>query len=99
MIQSFADKNTAALFDRRRVRKFAAFERSARHKLEMLHAALVLDELRSPPGNRLEALKGNRKGQFSIRINGQWRICFIWKENGPHKLKLWTITRNKKVNK
>ena len=54
----------------------------------MLDAAMVLDDLRSPPGNRLEALKGDREGQYSIRINQQWRICFVWKENGPHYVEI-----------
>jgi len=88
MIRSFADKDTEALFDRRRVKRFGQFERPARRKLEMLEAAMALDDLRSPPGNRLEALKGDRKGQYSIRINQQWRICFIWKDNGPHDVKI-----------
>jgi len=88
MIQSFSDKNTRALFERNFVKRFGAFERVARRKLEMLHAAYVLDDLRSPPGNRLEALHGNRKGQHSIRINKQWRICFVWKDNGPHNVEI-----------
>ncbi len=88
MIRSFADKNTEALFLRKRVRRFSQFERPARRKLEMLEAAMVLDDLRSPPGNRLEALKGDRKGQYSIRINQQWRICFVWKDNGPHAVEI-----------
>ena len=54
----------------------------------MLEAASVLDDLRSPPGNRLEALKGDRKGQHSIRINQQWRICFVWKDNGPYDVEI-----------
>jgi len=82
MIRSFADKDTEALFNRRRVRRFGQFERPARRKLEML------EDLRSPPGNRLEALKGDRKGQYSIRINQQCRICFIWKDNGPHDVEI-----------
>ena len=88
MIQSFSNKDTKALFDRRFVKKFQAFERAARRKLEMLDAAMVLDDLRSPPGNRLEALKGDREGQYSIRIKQQWRICFVWKENGPHYVEI-----------
>jgi len=88
MIKSFADKDTKALFARRRVRRFTSVERPARRKLEMLDAAVDLDDLRSPPGNRLEALKGNRKGQYSIRINQQWRICFVWKADGPHQVEI-----------
>ena len=71
MIRRFADKDTQALFNRKYVRRFNSFERQARRKLEMLEAAVILEDLRSPPGNRLEALKGNRKGQHSIRINQQ----------------------------
>ena len=88
MIRSFADKKTEALFNRQRVRQFEQFERAARRKLEMLEAASVLDDLRSPPGNRLEALKGDKKGQHSIRINQQWRICFVWKDNGPYDVEI-----------
>jgi toxin HigB-1 len=78
MIKSFRCANTEALSRDMTVRRFQAFERVARRKLEMLAAASRLDDLRSPPGNRLEALKGNRLGQYSIRINDQWRLCFRW---------------------
>ena len=88
MIRSFADKNTEALFQRKHVRRFSQFERPARRKLEMLEAAMVLDDLRSPPGNRLEALKGDRKGQHSIRINQQWHIYFVWKDSGLHDVEI-----------
>jgi proteic killer suppression protein len=88
MIRSFANKDTKALFERKHVRRFLQFERAARRKLEILEAADILDDLRSPPGNRLEALKGDRKGQHSIRINQQWRICFIWKDSGPHDVEI-----------
>ena len=80
MIKSFRGRQTEALFNRTPVRASEAFERVARRKLEMLAAAKRLDDLRVPPGNRLEALKGDRKGQHSIRINGQWRICFRWSD-------------------
>ncbi len=80
MIRSFRSKATAALFDDEDVPRFRVFERMARRKLLILHRAKSLDDLRVPPGNRLEALKGDRKGQCSIRINGQWRICFVWNE-------------------
>jgi len=66
------------LFADEEVPRFRAFERIARRKLLLLHRAKLLDDLRVPPGNRLEALRGNRKGQYSIRINDQWRICFVW---------------------
>ncbi|MEP1230170.1 MAG: type II toxin-antitoxin system RelE/ParE family toxin [Litorimonas sp.] len=88
MIRSFANKDTEALFNRKHIPRFGQFERPARRKLEMLEAAMVLDDLRSPPGNRLEALKGDRKGQHSIRINQQWRICFIWQNDGPHDVEI-----------
>ena len=66
----------------RRVRRFQAIERAARRKLEMLDAADAIDNLKVPPGNRLEALHGDRRGQYSIRVNDQYRICFIWKDGG-----------------
>lgn len=83
MIQSFRCKDTEALFNDVDVPRFRNIERVARRKLLFLNQAMKLDDLRSPPGNRLEALKGNRKGQHSIRINGQWRICFIWGNGEP----------------
>lgn len=78
MIRSFADKDTQALFHGQRVRRFAAIEAVARRKLVQLNAAASLDFLRVPPGNRLEALKGDRAGQYSIRVNDQFRVCFVW---------------------
>lgn len=80
MIQTFASKETEELFHYRHSRRFRAFERVALRKLLQLHAATELGVLAAPPGNRLEALHGNRKGQHSIRINDQSRICFAWKE-------------------
>lgn len=65
------------------VRRFGGIEKSAWRKLDMLHQAHELHDLRAPPGNRLEALGGDRKGQHSIRINDQWRICFVWTREGP----------------
>lgn len=82
-IQSFNCKHTQALFEGAHPRKFRAFEDAAIRKLTQLDAALTLDFLRSPPGNMLEALKGDRKGQYSIRINGQFRVCFVWTKAGP----------------
>lgn len=79
MIQSFADKRTAAIFEGWQVKQLSKpIQETARRKLKQIDAATVLDTLRVPPGNRLEQLKGNRKGQYSIRINDQWRICFRW---------------------
>lgn len=78
MIQTFKCDDTKALFLGERIPKFVNIERVAIRKLQMLHAANTLDFLRVPPANRLEALKGNREGQHSIRINDQWRICFVW---------------------
>ncbi len=82
MIRSFRCKDTERLFQRQSVRQFRAIESVARRKLEMLDAAQQLDDLRVPPGNRLEALSRDRKGQHSIRINDQWRVCFTWSNGG-----------------
>ena len=81
MIRSFRCKETEALFNDQPSHRFQAIQNVARRKLEMLAAAQRLEDLTSPPGNRLEALKGDRRGQCSIRINDQWRLCFRW-ENG-----------------
>jgi len=82
MILSFADKETETLAQRFRVKRFQAFESIARRKLRQLEIAGNLEDLRVPPGNKLEALKGNRAGQYSIRINDQYRICFTWNNSG-----------------
>lgn len=82
-IRSFACKDTKALHERLRQGRFGAIEGVARRKLAMLDAAVVLKDLASPPGNQLEALKGDRAGQHSIRINQQFRICFVWTDDGP----------------
>lgn len=85
MIRSFADAMTEDLWHRKRVRRLdVGLQRVALRKLAMLDAAMVLGDLRVPPGNRLESLKGAREGQHSIRINDQWRIVFVWQEDGPH---------------
>ena len=81
MIKSFSCRDTEKLANNHRVRRFVAFERIAQRKLMQLKAAGTLDMLGTPPGNLLEALKRDRKGQYSIRINGQWRLCFRF-ENG-----------------
>lgn len=78
MIKTFADNHTQRLFEGESPRRFRAFQRQTERKLQMLDAAATLDFLRNPPGNRLEALSGNRKGQHSIRSNQQWRLCFRW---------------------
>jgi proteic killer suppression protein len=79
VIKSFANKQAAALFTGQEVRRMAKpLQKAARRKLMMLEAATTLDTIRATPGNRLEALKGDRKGQYSIRINDQWRVCFRW---------------------
>ena len=89
MIQSFACKVTEQLFQLERVRSVPPeIQRTALRKLAQLHAVTELSQLRVPPGNRLEALKGNRKHQHSIRINDQWRICFRWEPDGPHDVEI-----------
>ena len=80
MIRSFRCRDTQQLFSGTRVRRFVNFEAVARRKLEMLAAAHRIEDLRSPPGNRLEQLRGDRDGQHSIRINDQFRICFRWSD-------------------
>jgi proteic killer suppression protein len=88
MIKSFADDDTCRLFGRERVPRLRNIESVARRKLEMLAAAHRLDELRVPPGNRLEALTGDRKGKHSIRINDQWRLCFVWRADGAENVEI-----------
>jgi toxin HigB-1 len=88
MIRSFKDAATARLFADEDVPRYRAIERQARRKLLLLHNANALGDLRSPPGNRLEALKGDRKGQYSIRINERWRICFSWRDGGADNVEI-----------
>jgi proteic killer suppression protein len=89
VIVSFADRDTEALFRRERPRRFdPRILDTALRKLRYLHAAASLDDLRSPPGNRLEALKGDRVGQHSIRVNDQWRIVFIWRDGQAYDVSL-----------
>jgi proteic killer suppression protein len=88
MIRSFSCADTEGLFNSWAVARFRNIERVARRKLLQIHAATELGSLRIPPGNRLEALKGNRKGQHSIRVNDQWRICFRWKLDGVHDVEI-----------
>ena len=88
MIQGFSDRDTERLFQDQPVRRFSAIERQARRKLLLLDAASRLDDLRVPPGNRLEALVGDRAGQHSIRINRQWRICFRWRDGDAYDVEI-----------
>jgi len=79
MIKLFKCADTESLFNGKRVKRFVNFERAALRKLEQLDLAQLIDDMRAPPGNRLEALKGDRAGQWSVRINDQWRVCFRFK--------------------
>jgi len=88
MIRSFGDEETRKLFETGRSKRFSGFADIAMRKLAQLDAAHTLDFLRAPPGNRLEALKGDRKGQCSIRINDQFRICFRWTPDGPERVEI-----------
>lgn len=88
MIVSFRCTDTEALATGRRVRRFAAIEQVARRKLRQLQIAGRLDDLRVPPGNHLEALKGNRTGRYSIRVNDQYRVCFRWTAAGPAEVEI-----------
>ena len=83
MIQSFKCKATLALYEGKAPKRFRAFASVAERKLSQLDAAQTLEFMKAPPGNRLEALAGDRKGQHSVRINDQWRICFVWTDAGP----------------
>jgi toxin HigB-1 len=89
MILSFADRDAEALFHGRFAKKLAQdMQRTAQRKLLQIHQAGRLQDLKAPPGNRLEALKGSRAGQHSIRINGQWRICFVWTNAGAEGVEI-----------
>jgi toxin HigB-1 len=88
VIRSFADRDTEALFHGEGVRRFVNMGAPARRKLEMLDAAVHVEDLRVPPGNRLEALKGNRKGQYSIRVNDQFRVCFRWLDGHAYDVEI-----------
>ncbi len=88
MIRSFAGRDTERLYQRERVTRFRSFERIALRKLRMLDAAANVGDLRTPPGNRLEKLRGDREGQWSIRINDQWRICFRWENGGAIEVEI-----------
>ena len=88
MILGFADRDTERLFQLERVVRFQAVERVALRKLAMLDAATRIEDLRAPPGNRLEALRGDRAGQWSIRVNDQWRLCFRWRDGNASEVEL-----------
>ena len=89
MIKGFKDKEAERLFNRESSRKLPPdMQRIALRKLRMINRAKTLDDLRVPPGNRLESLKGNRLGQYSIRINERWRICFIWGQGDVHEVEI-----------
>jgi len=87
-IQSFASRDTEELYETGKSRRFGNIASVALRKLDMLHAAKALGDLRAPPGNRLEALVGDRAGQHSIRINDQWRLCFAWTDAGPTNVEI-----------
>lgn len=88
MIHTFASVDTEALFYSQSVKRFKNIERIARRKLLQIHAATMLESLRIPPGNRLEALRGDLKGLHSIRINDQWRVCFEWRADGAYRVEI-----------
>ena len=89
MIKSFRDKDTERIWNREQSKKFSAeVQRTALRKLVALDGSETLQDLRIPPGNRLEKLTGSRHGQMSIRVNDQWRICFVWKDGNPHDVEI-----------
>jgi proteic killer suppression protein len=88
MIESFACESTRDLFIGERVERFVNIQSTALRKLQQLHAAQTLSFLRMPPGNRLEPLRGDLKGHYSIRINEQWRLCFIWSEGSAQQVQI-----------
>ena len=88
MIRSFKDKKTERFFAGEPIKAFSGFKKQAERKLVILDSASELRDLQAPPANRLEKLKGDRAGQHSIRINEQWRICFIWRNDGSHKVEI-----------
>ena len=88
MIRSFRCRDTERLFQRESVRRFKAIERVARRRLDQLHFAARVSDLAAPPGNRLERLRGDREGQHGIRINEQWRVCFVWSEGNAHQVEI-----------
>lgn len=89
MIRSFGNKDTERIWHEQYVKRIdRTMQRTAMRKLELIHAAKDVDDLRIPPGNRLERLVGDRRGQYSIRVNAQWRICFAWRDGGAEDVEL-----------
>ena len=88
MIRSFADEETKQVFHHRHSRQYAAIERVAIRKLRQIHRVSTVEELYAPPGNRLERLKGDREGQWSLRINSQYRICFEWRNGDAYEVEI-----------
>ena len=88
MIRSFKDRRTEDFFAGENVRRFSGFKKTVERKMVMLDSSTSLRDLAGIPGNRLEKLSGERAGQYSIRINDQWRICFVWKDDGPHDVEI-----------
>jgi proteic killer suppression protein len=99
MIKTFKCKKTAKLFDDVFIKEFSSFQQQGRRKLLMLNSAKILKDLEIPPGNKLEKLAGDRNGQYSIRINDQWRVCFEWVMDTQQMLKLLIIIRSHKNEK
>ena len=87
-LRSFKGKDTEAFWNGARILRFQTFEKTAMRKLQVLHAAASLNDLAAVPGNRLEKLEGDRLGQHSIRINGQWRVCFRWDRRDAHEVEI-----------
>ena len=89
MIRSFVSKDTERIWHERYIKGVdRTIQRATLRKLELIHAANVVEDLRVPPGNRLERLAGDRRGQYSIRVNAQWRICFVWSDGGAEDVEL-----------
>ena len=88
MIRTFADRETERVFEHRHSRRYAAFERVALRKLRQIHSVSTVEELYEPPGNKLEKLKGDRAGQWALRINDQYRICFRWSNGDAYEVEI-----------
>jgi len=88
MIRSFSDEETERVFQHRHSRRYSAFERVAFRKLRQIHSVSTVEELFAPPANRLERLKGDREGQWSLRINSQYRICFVWRDGDAYEVEI-----------